>query len=153
MDNAVTNTLASLPLHIVLATLAGILIMLIIGILIYLFIVPLTQRSSTMQHCIFCCKNQSDHLTPATDIFLDNAHIFSGQQIRVFITTIAAPACSLCFTGSVCLSGFQVSTGRLQVTLHIDWHNCLLHYNEFVIPLPDIGTAFVFQPNLLTDFS
>ena len=48
MDNAVTNTLASLPLHIVLATLVGILILLIMGILIYLFIVPLTQRSSTM---------------------------------------------------------------------------------------------------------
>ena len=48
MDYAVTNTLASLPLHIVLANLAGILILLIIGILIYLFIVPLTQRSSTI---------------------------------------------------------------------------------------------------------
>ena len=36
--------------------------------------------------------------------------------------------------------------------MHIDWHNCLLLYNNFVIPLPETGSAFPFQPNLLTDF-
>ena len=37
--------------------------------------------------------------------------------------------------------------------MYIDWHNCILHYNEHVITLPPEGTAFSFQPNLLTTFS
>ena len=79
--------------------------------------------------------------------------IYSGEQIKAYITTITAPSCSLCFTGSVRLNGFWVSTSCLKVTLHIDWHNCLLHYCEFAIPLPEKGTVSAFQPNLLTDFS
>ena len=152
MDNAVTETLASLTLWIVLSILAGLLLLLLIGILIYFFVIPLTQHSSTLRHCVICQKS-SDHLTPTTDIFLDIVHIYSGEQIRAYITTITTPSCSLCFTGSVQLNGFWVSTDCLKVTLHIDWHNCLLHYDEFVIPLPEKGTAFAFQPNLLTDFS
>ena len=46
-------------------------------------------------------------LTPATDLFLDIVHVNSGEQIRVFLTTITAPACSLSFTGSVKISNFQ----------------------------------------------
>ena len=37
--------------------------------------------------------------------------------------------------------------------MDIDWHNCLLLYNNFIIPLPERGTAVPFQPNLLTDFN
>ena len=40
------------------------------------------------------------------DIFLDVVHVSSGEQIRVFLTTIAAPACPLTFTGSVKISNF-----------------------------------------------
>ena len=42
---------------------------------------------------------------------------------------------------------------NLLTMLYIDWHNCLLHYNEHVITLPSKGTTFSFQPNLLTSFS
>ena len=37
--------------------------------------------------------------------------------------------------------------------MYIDWHNCILHCNDHVITLPSEGTAFSFQPNLLTTFS
>ena len=37
--------------------------------------------------------------------------------------------------------------------MDIDWHNCLLLYNNFIIPLPERGTAVPFQPNLLTGFN
>ena len=47
-----------------------------------------------------CYRSHTDFLTLATDIFLDVVHVSSGEQIRVFLTTIAAPACSLSFTGS-----------------------------------------------------
>ena len=85
-------------------------------------------------------------------MFLDIVHVNSGEQIRVFLTTIAAPACSLSFTGSVKFSNFRLTKKNLLTTLYIDWHNCLLHYNEHVITLPSKGTAFLFQPNLLTSF-
>ena len=50
---------------------------------------------------------------------------------------------------------FKLSTNQkdLLTTLYINWHNCLLHYNEHVITLPSKGTAISFQPNLLTSFS
>ena len=51
------------------------------------------------------------------------------------------------------LKHFKVDHKRLRLIVHIDWHNCLLLYNNFVIPLPDTGTALPFQPNLLTDFT
>ena len=66
--------------------------------------------------------------------------------------TLAAPACSLSFTRSVKISNFRLTKKNLLTTLYIDWHNCLLHYNEHVITLPSKGTAFSFQPNLLTSF-
>ena len=91
-------------------------------------------------------------MTPATDLFLDIVHVNSGKQIRVFLTTITAPACSLSFTGSVKISNFRLSKKNLLTTLYIDWHNCLLHYNDHVITLPSKGTAFSFQPNILTSF-
>ena len=87
------------------------------------------------------------------DIFLDVVHVTLGEQIRVFLTTITAPPCSLSFTGSVRIQNFRLSRKHLLSTLYIDWHNCVLHYNDHVITLPPEGTAFSFQPNLLTIFS
>ena len=51
------------------------------------------------------------------------------------------------------ISNFQLTKKNLLTTWYIDWHNCLLHYNEHVITLSSKGTAFLFQPNLLTSFS
>ena len=66
--------------------------------------------------------------------------------------TIAAPACSLSFRGSVKIHNFRPTKNNLLTTLYIDWLNCLLHYSEHVITLPSKGTTFSFQPNLLTSF-
>ena len=53
VDNTATETLASLPLWIVLSILAGQLLLLLIGILIYFFVIPLTH-SSTLRHSVIC---------------------------------------------------------------------------------------------------
>ena len=105
------------------------------------------------QYILPCNKSYTNFLIPATDVFLDIVHVSSGEQIRDFLTTISAPPCSLSFTGSVKITNFQLCRKHLLSTLHIDWHNCLLHYNDHVITLPSKGTAFSFQPNLLTSFS
>ena len=110
------------------------------------------RKSNTCRYIFPCYRSHTDFLTPATDIFLDVVHVSSGEQIRVFLTTIAAPACSLSFTGSVKLSNFRLTKKNLLTTLYINWHNCLLHYIEHVITLPSKGKAFSFQPNLLTSF-
>ena len=89
-------------------------------------------------------------MTPATDIFTDVVHVSLGEQIRVFLTMITAPPCSLSFTGSVHIQNFRLSRKHLLSTLYIDWHNCILDYNDHVITLPSEGTTFSFQPNLLT---
>ena len=59
------------------------------------------RKSNTCRYILPCYRSHANILTPATDIFLDVVHVSSGEQIRVFLTTIAAPACSLSFTGSV----------------------------------------------------
>ena len=117
-----------------------------------LIIKPLMSKSNTCRYIFPCSRLHTDLFTSATDLFLDIAHVNLGEQIRVFLTTIAAPACSLSFTGSVKISNFRLTKKNLLTTLYIDWHNCLLHYNEHVITLPAKGTAFLFQPNLLTSF-
>ena len=117
-----------------------------------LIIRPLLSKSNACRYIFPCSRSHTDFLTPATDLFLDIVHVNSGEQIRVFLTTITAPACSLSFTGSVKISNFKLSKKNLLTTLYIDWHNCLLHYNDHVITLPQKGTAFSFQPNLLTSF-
>ena len=66
-----------------------------------LLILPLTRKSSVCRYILPCCKPHDNFLTPATDIFLDVVHVTSGEQIRVFLTMISAPPCSLSFTGSV----------------------------------------------------
>ena len=84
---------------------------------------------------------------------MEVVHIHSGKQIRIYLTTITAQASSLGFTGSVKLKNFKILSRKLQLFVDIDWHNCLLLYNNFIIPLPERGTALFFQPNLLTDFT
>lgn len=121
--------------------------------IIMFLIVPLTRKSSICRYLFPFTRSNSNYLTPATDIFLDIVHIKSGEQIRVFLTTLTAPPCSLSFTGSVKITNFTLSRNNLVTTLHIDWHNCVLHYNDHIISLPNKGKAFSFQPNLLTDFS
>ena len=107
-----------------------------------LIIRPFTRKSNTCRYILPCYKLSTDFLIPATDIFLDIVHVNSGEQIRVFLTTIAAPACSLSFTGSVKIANLQLTRKNLLTTLYIDWHNCLFHYTEHVITLPSKGTAF-----------
>ena len=105
------------------------------------------------QLCVSCLHSNQNRRAPITDIFLDIVHIYSGKQIRVYLTTISAPASALGFTGTVKLKNFKLITRKLQIFIDIDWHNCLLLYNNFIIPLPERGTAVPFQPNLLTDFT
>ena len=69
--------------------------------IIVLLIVPLTRKSSVCQYLFACRKPYGNFLTPAMDIFLDVVHVTLGEQIRVFLTMITAPPCSLSFTGSV----------------------------------------------------
>ena len=121
--------------------------------IIVLIILPMTRKSSICRFLLPCRKWNNSFLTPATDILLDIVHIQSGEQIRVFLTTISAPPCSLSFTGSVQIQNFTIRRNRFLCELHIDWHNCLLYFHDHVISLPSKDIAFAFQPNLLTEFS
>ena len=127
----------------------------ILWLILRYLILPLTYKSNICrQLCVgYTTDNQTFRQPPITDLFLDIVHVHSGTQIRIYLTTISAPACALSFTGSVLLKNFKVDRRKLQLLVHIDWHNCLLLYNNFIIPLPDTGTALFFQPNLLTDFT
>ena len=152
VNSSTTDTQTySMPL-IFLIVLLSILVTFALYWIFILIIRPLMSKSNTCRYIFPCYRLHTDFLTPATDMFLDIVHVNSGEQIRVFLTTIAAPACSLSFTGSVKISNFRLTKKNLLTTLYIDWHNCLLHYNEHVITLPSKGTAFLFQPNLLTSF-
>ena len=118
------------------------------------FLLPLSYKSNIYrQVCLSCLHNSQTQQSPTTDIFLDVIHIHSGKQIRIYLTSITAPASALGFTGSVKLKNFKVLSRKFQIFVDIDWHNCLLLYNNFIIPLPERGTALCFQPNLLTDFT
>ena len=110
-----------------------------------IFILPLFFKSTMCrQFCISCLHNSQTRRAPVTDIFLD---------IIQYLTTISAPASALGFTGTVKLKNFKIITRKFQIFVDIDWHNCLLLYNNFIIPLPERGTVVPFQPNLLTDFN
>ena len=127
---------------------------LLLWALFKIFILPLFFKSTMCrQLCVSCLHSNQNRRAPITDIFLDIVHIYSGKQIRVYLTTISAPASALGFTGTVKLKNFKLITRKLQIFIDIDWHNCLLLYNNFIIPLPERGTAVPFQPNLLTDFT
>ena len=152
VNSGTTDTqMYSMPLMVLIVLLSMILTFALYWIFV-LFIKLLMSKSNTCRYLFPCSRLHSDFLTPATDLFLDIVHVNSGEQIRVFLTTITAPACSLSFTGSVKISNFRLSKKNLLTTLYIDWHNCLLHYNDHVITLPQKGTAFSFQPNILTSF-
>ena len=126
---------------------------LVISTIIKVLILPLFFRSSICrQMCLSCLHNSHIRRAHTTDIFLDIVHIFTGKQIRIYIDTIAAPASSLAFMGSVKLKNFKIVPKNLRLRVDIDWHDCMLIYNKFIIPLPERGTAVPFQPNLLTDF-
>ena len=152
VNSGTTDTqIYSMPL-IFLIVLLSMLVTFALYWIFVLIIRPLMRKSNTCRYIFPCSRSHTDFLTPATDLFLDIVHVNSGEQIRVFLTTIAAPACSLSFAGSVKISNFRLTKKNLFTTLYIDWHNCLLHYNEHVISLPSKGTAFSFQPNLLAFF-
>ena len=67
---------------------------LLIWALFKIFILPLFFRSTMCrQLCVSCFhSSQNNRRAPITDIFLDIIHIYSGKQIRVYLTTISAPA-------------------------------------------------------------
>ena len=150
-SGTIDTQMYSMPLMVLIVLLSMILTFALYWIFV-LLIKPLMSKSNTCRYLFPCSRSHTDFLTPATDLFLDIVHVNSGEQIRVFLTTITAPACSLSFTGSVKISNFRLSKKNLLTTLYIDWHNCLLHYNDHVITLPQKGTAFSFQPNILTSF-
>ena len=136
------------------AILGGILLLaLVIWFLVKHVITPLSYKSSICrQLCVSCLQDDPERRPPSTDIFLDIVHVCSGLHIRIYLTTLSAPACALSFTGSVMLKNFKIDHRKLRLIVHIDWHNCLLLYNNFVLSLPSEGVAMPFQPNLLTRF-
>ena len=98
VNSSTTDTqMYSMPLMFLIA-----LISMIITFALYwmfvLIIEPLMSKSNACRYMFPCSRSHTDFLTPATDLFLDIVHVNSGEQIRVFLTTITAPACSLSFT-------------------------------------------------------
>ena len=120
-------------------------------------IVCILHRSFCMLSPLFqfFCKSStsSDPINPSTAIFLDIVHILSGDSLRCYITTVAAPPAALAFSGNLLLEGFTILRKPPFLKLNIDWHSFKLHYTEHELSLPPLGTALVFQPNILTDFS
>ena len=86
---------------IILIVFLSILLLIVLYWIFVLLIVSLTRKSSICRYLFPCHKPYGNFLTPAMDIFLDVVHVTPGEQIRVFLTTITAPPCSLSFTGSV----------------------------------------------------
>ena len=75
-----------------------------------IFILPLFFKSTMCrQLCVSYLHNSQTRRAPVTDIFLDIIHIYSGKQIRLYLTTISAPASALGFTGTVKLKNFKIS--------------------------------------------
>ena len=140
----------SMALLIVVAVVFG---GLFIFFLVRYLILPCSYKSNLYrQLCVGCFQTSDPYRSqPITDVFLDIVHVQSGAQIRIFLATISAPACALRFTGNVNLHNFKINHKKFRLEVLIDWHNCLLLYNNFVLPLPHEGTA-VIQPNLLTNF-
>ena len=145
------NQLYSMPLMFLFTLITMILTFALYWMFI-LIIRPLLSKSNACRYIFPCSRSHTYFLTPTTDLFLDIVHVNSREQIRVFLTTIMAPACSISFIESVKISNFKLLKKNLLTTLYIDWHNCLLHYNDYVITLLQKGTVFSLQPNLLTSF-
>ena len=133
VNSSTTDTqMYSMPLMFLIALITMTLTFALYWLFV-LIIKPLMSKSNACRYLFPCSRSHTDFLTPATDLFLDIVHVNSGEQIRVFFTTITAPACSLSFTESVKISNFKLSKKNLLTTLYIDWHNCLLHHNYHVI--------------------
>ena len=98
---------------IILVVFLSILLLLVLYWIFVLLIIPLTRKSSICRYLFPCCKPYGNFLTPATDIFFDVVHVPSGEQIRVFLTTVTTPPCSLSFTGSVHIQNFRLSRKHL----------------------------------------
>ena len=98
VNNSTTDTqMYSMPLMVLIALLSMLITFLLYWIFV-LIIQPLMRKSNACRYLFSCSRQHNDFLTPATDLFLDIVHVNSGEQIRVFLTTITAPACSLPFT-------------------------------------------------------
>ena len=105
------------------AILGGVfLIAFVLWLILRYLILPLTYKSNICrQLCIgYMTENHTFRRPPITDLFLDIVHVHSGAQIRIYLTTISAPACALSFTGSVLLKNFKVDRRKLQLLVHID---------------------------------
>ena len=75
---------------------------LVVSTIVKVLILPLFFKSNICRQLFLSCVHNSQlRKANTTDIFLDIVHIFTGKQIRIYITTIAAPASSLAFMGSV----------------------------------------------------
>ena len=108
VNNGTTDTqMYSMPLMVLIVLLSIILTFALYWMFV-LFIKPLMSKSNTCRYLFPCSRSHTDFLTTATDLFLDIEHVNSGEQIRVFLTTITVPACSLSFTGSVEISNFRL---------------------------------------------
>ena len=87
---------------------------LVVSTIVKVLILPLFFKSNICrQLCLSCVHNSQLRKANTTDIFLDIVHIFTGKQIRIYITTIAAPASSLAFMGSVKLKNFKIVPRKL----------------------------------------
>ena len=101
VNSGTTDTqMYSMPLMFLIAFISMIISFALYWIFVFI-IRPLLSISNACRYIFSCLRSHTDFLTPATDLFLDIVHVNSGEQIRVFLTTITAPACSLSFTGSV----------------------------------------------------
>ena len=95
VNSGTTDTqIYSMPL-IFLIVLVSMIVTFALYWIFVLIIKPLMSKSNACQYMFPCSRLHTDFLTPATDLFLDIVHVNSGEQIRVFLTTTAAPACSL----------------------------------------------------------
>ena len=106
VNSGTTDTqMYSMPLMFPIALITMILTFALYWMFVFI-IKPLMSKSNTCRYIFPCSRSHTDFLTPATDLFLDIVHVNSGEQIRVFLTKITAPVCSLSFTGSVKISNF-----------------------------------------------
>ena len=87
-------------------------ILLILWLVFKFLLLPLCFRSNTCrQICMSCIYNSQTRSPPTTDIFLEDVHIYSGKQIRIYLTTITAPASALGWISKI--ENFQTSTKEI----------------------------------------
>ena len=66
----------------------------VLWLILRYLILPLTYKSNICrQLCVgYMTDNHTFRRPPITDLFLDIVHVHSGTQIRIYLTTISAPA-------------------------------------------------------------